>query len=444
MNYDETINYLQTHCHKPVALGLARMELMAELMGNPHLMVPVVHVAGTNGKGSTTAMLGAILRASGYRVGTYTSPHLISYRERICQNDTMISEEDFALGLGEVIGRCIPVLEERGLGHPKEFELLTMLAFWYFSRSNLDIVVLEVGLGGRLDSTNIVTPLLSVITPISLDHTQILGDTLAQIAWEKAGIIKDKRPVVAADQSTEVLAVLAKVAKEKESPLVLVRPEAYGILEKNLAGQRFFLKTKNALYEQVRIGFLGDYQVQNAQTALYAAEVLQDLGWKEISVSTITEGLALAKWPGRMEYWTLGGERGILLDGAHNLGGIEALVLALKQDFANRRLILLLGILDDKAQEVMIQALAPLADRVLVTKPSEQRAGNWQALERMVQEVNPHLPVRLFLDYHQAIDEALGGLQAGDLLCITGSLYLLGSCRAYVLEKLDENNGFAS
>ena len=412
MNYKECLEYLRTHCKRGMPGGIERTCRMVELLHHPEASLRVIHVAGTNGKGSTSAILESILRENGYRVGLFTSPHLIRYEERIQINREMISEEAFAQILSFLAEDIIPQLIYDGMEHPGEFELLTVMSWLYF-KDRTDYVICEVGLGGALDPTNLVKdPLISVVTPVSLDHCQLLGNTIAEIAGEKAGIIKYGIPVVAAEQSMDAIKVIRGVAEKKSAPIYIANREEGETIETNL---------------------LGDYQQVNAKTALTVLRVLKERRAVEIEEEALTRGLKRVSWAGRMEYHDLGEGKGILLDGAHNPDGIRCLSDNLKKLYSGREIIFFLSILDEKEQDLMLETLTPFASRVIITKPSSTgRADHWMDIQKRVEKIAPNLPVTLEEQEEEGLKKAVENLKQDQLLCITGSLYLLGDCEKYL------------
>jgi len=409
MDEQACLSYLQTHCRKGQPGGYARTVRMAALLGNPQEKLRTIHIAGTNGKGSTAAMLEAVLRQAGYRVGLFTSPHLERYEERIQINRQPIAAIEFAALLTQLIEKVVPQLLREGMDHPGEFELLTVAGWMYFAEKT-DFVISEVGLGGTLDPTNVIQhPLLTVLTTISLDHCQILGNTIAQIAREKAGIIKLGVPVVSAPQMLEAEMVIQQIAQEKQAPLHLLRQDALQLVATNLQG---------------------GYQQINSNTALAAVQVLREQGLVQVTDAQIATALQQVDWPGRMEYVPLEHGRGILLDGAHNPDGVARLVENLQQLYREREIFFLLSILDDKAQLEMLRQLLPLAAGVVLTRPAQQtRAQHWRDLETEIAQLAPDCACTVFDDYEQALRWAIAHLRPNQLLCITGSLYLLGDCR---------------
>ena len=416
MNYQACLDYLHKNCRRGTPGGYGRTVRMAELLGNPQEQLRIIHIAGTNGKGSTAALVESMLRQGGYQVGLFTSPHLERYEERSQINRQLIAPEDFAAIFTRLVEQVIPVLLAEGMGHPGEFELLTV-ASWLYFQQRTDFVISEVGLGGTLDPTNIIQhPVLSIITPVSLDHCQILGDTVGQIAREKAGILKAGVPAVIAPQQPEALASIEAMAKEKETPLIILRKEDL---------------------QPVHTGLRGTYQQMNANTALAAIHSLQQRGLVHITEEQLAAGLQQVAWAGRMEYISLGDGKGILLDGAHNPAGVACLVDSLRQEYSQRNIVLFLSILDDKEQVTMLREILPLAARVVLTRPEhDDRAQHWQQIQQYIAEIAPDCPCAVYDSYQDGLTQTLTQLKENDLLCITGSLYLLGDCRAFLKDKI--------
>lgn len=416
MEYEACLRYLKTKCHSGVPGGLARTKRMAELLGNPQEQLRTIHIAGTNGKGSTAAALEAMLRQAGYRVGLFTSPHLERYEERIQINREQISAQEFADSMTRLIEEIIPQLLAEGMAHPGEFELLTVVGWLYF-RGHTDFVISEVGLGGALDPTNVIQhPVLTVITPVSLDHCQLLGDTVEQIAREKAGILKAGVPAIIAPQEPPALVAIQERAAALAAPLTVLEQTALQPIKTNLQGA---------------------YQQINCHTALAAARNLAQRGLAVLTEAQMAAGLQQVDWPGRMEYIPLEQGKGILLDGAHNRAGISALAENLRNLYADRELVLLFSILDDKEQAVMLEQILPLAHTIVLTKPKyEARTQRWSALWQTVLDMAEGRPCVRYEDYEEALRQTVRQLLPGQLLCITGSLYLLGDCRRLLPEVL--------
>lgn len=354
----DPIEYINTPRWQVMSLGLGRIEELLSRLGNPQNDLRFVHVAGTNGKGSTSAFLERILREAGYTTGLFTSPYLITFEERIRVNGENISLDDLRAVTLQVRDAAAAMDE-----HPTEFELMTAVAFVYFRQRGCDIVVAEVGLGGRLDSTNIISTVEAcVITPIAHDHCALLGDSLAAIAAEKAGIIKDNVPVISAPQEAEVLEVFNRVAKEKRSSLEVVSLNGLqGDNDNFSCGE----------YKNLSISLAGRYQRINALVALEAAKTLAHCGW-EISSEHIRVGLKKATWPGRFELVRKTPD--FIIDGSHNIQGVQALIETLEYRYPRVKPVLLLGILADKDYLAMLQLLVPCAKSVVCITPPSPRA----------------------------------------------------------------------
>jgi len=427
VNYKEAIDYLVNLTKFGFNFGLGRVTYLLDQVGNPHRQIKTIHVGGTNGKGSTSALLSSILVGSGYRVGVFTSPHLHSYRERVVINGVQISEDRVA----DILSRLKLILDrmvEEGQEHPTEFEVNTALAFMYFQEEKVDLAIIEVGLGGLIDSTNVVNPLLSVITNVGMDHMDYLGQSIEEIARIKAGIIKQGGITVTASDRPEVLAVLEETCREKSARLIKVQEEySWSVLEASPSGQRFSLTGRLANYPSLELKLAGEHQIVNAATALAVVEVLQERFGFQVSQEQIRSGLIRAVWPGRLEVL----RPGLLLDGAHNVDGAMTLRKALLEVFSFRKLILCIGMLADKERGKVLELLAPLAGAIVVTKPNSPRAGNWQEMAR---EAARYVKVvHLEEEIPQAVDLAISLAGKGDLVCITGSLYMIAEARAHLL-----------
>lgn len=428
MNFEEALEFLRNLTKFGFNFGLGRIEELLRRLGDPHKALKVIHVGGTNGKGSTATMISSILQAGGYNAGIFTSPHLHSYCERYRINGEQISEDRIA----ELLTRLRPHLEkmvEEGFEHPTEFEVSTALGFLYFYEEKVDFLVLEVGLGGAIDSTNVIIPLVSVITNVAMDHMDYLGETIQEIASVKAGIIKGGRPVVTAVDEPEALEIIYKVSRETKSDLVDVRRDLTWIVTKSTVdGQEFSLCTPVRTYENLHLKLVGCHQVVNAATAVAAVEILERYGYS-ISPETIAAGLAGAQWPARLEMVSI--NPAVLLDGAHNLHGAESLRKALSEVYSYERLILVFGMLGDKEREKVVAQLAPLAKTVIVTKPNSPRAGDW---EKIADEVSKYVDeVYLIENIHEAVKKAAAMAGSDDLVCVTGSLYMVAEARELFL-----------
>jgi len=432
--YGETMDFIKNLTKFGFNLGLKRIRSLMARMGNPHNNLKIVHIGGTNGKGSTTAMLQAILQQAGYRAGMFISPHLHDYRERISINGRLIAPEDIVTGISEMR----PILEEMvkdGLEHPTEFEVSTALALCYFAKEKPDYVLLEVGLGGAIDSTNIVTPLVSVLTSIGMDHMDYLGPTIEQITRVKAGIIKQGVPVVTSAGRPECLKIIEEYAGDKKAKLVRVGQDVYWEKIKGQTNCFTYYGLKETLPE-IQLSLYGEHQFVNAATALAVCEILRDDYGARITSQALREGLKAVKWPGRLELISQNPK--VLLDGAHNVDGMKSLVQALhayaEGPFQRKRLLLCLGMLGDKEIEKAVELIVPLADEVLVTKPDSPRAGNWEYVGRQAAKYLDSCRIHFIEDPVQAVRQGLAKLEAGDMLCVTGSLYMLAPVRKYLLD----------
>ena len=363
MNYTEALEYIHsvnwTFC-KP---GLERIEALCKALGNPQKDLKFIHVAGTNGKGSFCSMTESVLRAAGYKTGLYTSPYIKVFNERMQVGGEMISNEELAQ-LTEYVKPIADAMTDK----PTEFELITAIAFEFFKRHKCDVVVLEAGMGGRLDSTNIIrSPLLSVITGIALDHTAFLGDTVEKIAAEKAGIIKDNRPILWGGDDVSARAVIENMAKEKGSGFFFVDYEKLQNINATLDGTMLdFCEHKD-----IKINLLGLYQPKNAAVVLSAVDILRKDGM-DIPESAVKEGLLRARWQARFEI--LSREPLVIFDGAHNPQGIDSAVMSIKHYFKDRKVYVMTGVLKDKDYDVISTRLAEIASRAFVMTPENPRA----------------------------------------------------------------------
>jgi dihydrofolate synthase/folylpolyglutamate synthase len=425
LDYESAMNYLHGLYRFGSRLGLGRIRRLTSLLGNPERRFPSVHVAGTNGKGSVTAMVANVLRESGYRVGMYISPFLQDFEERMSINGENIPRERVA----ELASRARVAVErmlEEGHEHPTEFEVITAMAFQYFAEEGVDFGVIEVGLGGRYDATNVVTPWVSVITSIGFDHMDRLGNTIAKIAYEKAGIIKSGVPVVSSRQPAEALAVISQAAQENGSRLVRVGEDVeWREVRCSIEGQSVHLRGLHGSYENLDIALLGRHQQGNAATAVAALEVLSSAGVR-VPEHAVRRGLATVKWPGRLE--VISRSPLIVIDGAHNQDGARVLAAAIRDILPHDRMVLVIGILADKALDDILVELVPPAAHVIVTTPKSPRAYPADKLAEKVREypVTVHVKPRI----SDALEKGLELTGPSDLLCVTGSLYLVGDARS--------------
>ncbi|MFC1917830.1 bifunctional folylpolyglutamate synthase/dihydrofolate synthase [Chloroflexota bacterium] len=435
MNYPEALDYILKFAdyerlpRSAVVFDLRRVEQLLARLDNPHLVARSVHIAGTKGKGSTANMIASILTASGYRVGFYTSPHLLSFTERIQIDGQPIAEADFARLTTLLEPEVAEVNREATYGELTTFEILTALAFVYFREMKVDYQVMETGLGGRLDATNVVKPEVCVLTSISYDHMDVLGDTLTKIAGEKAGIIKYGCPVVSAPQFPEAMAVIEKVCREKEVALVRVgRDVTWQIKKFDTEGQSFEVRGRQGRY-QLRIPLLGEYQLENAATAVATVEVLGEKGAK-VTPQSIAEGLSGVRWPGRLQI--LRREPWLVIDGAHNAYSVKKMAEALKQYFPFQQAYVIFGASSDKDVAGMVAELAAFTDKIIVTGSRHPRA---VAPEKLAQEFQRRgVTPTVALNVAEALARAREQAGQSDLICVAGSIFVI----AEVLEEVEK------
>ena len=407
VTYSEAIQFLYQLQMFGARFGLETTRRMAALVGNPQEQLRFIHVAGTNGKGSTCAMLESIYRHAGLRVGLFTSPHLVSFAERMQVNRQLIPEA----GVARLVEELRPLLKEFPADAPPTmFEVVTVMALRWFAEQRCDLVIWETGLGGRLDSTNIVTPLASVITNIDFDHQQWLGDTLEKIAAEKAGIIKPGVPVITAAEPGRGLEVIQETARQMNAPLT------------HLASV-----DSSLIPHPSSLPLRGAHQQMNAGVAIATVQALAEK--IPVSEAALSEGLRSVWWPGRMQLAKLPTGQTVLLDGAHNAASAGALRDAIAKEFAGERLTLILGVLADKDWEIIARTLAPLAGRILAVPVNSERT---LAPERLV-EACLHASPSAAVEACVSLAEALARAPNDSFLLITGSLYLVGEA----MEKLN-------
>jgi len=426
MNYAEATAYLYGLGHemRAMKLGLESMRALARTCGDPQRRFPAVHIAGTNGKGSTAAMTEAILRAAGWQVGLYTSPHLVEVTERIRVDGRGIAPAEFARLATEVRARCERLVSDGELPAPPTFfEQVTMIAFLHFATPEVELVVLEVGLGGRLDATNICEPLVTAITPVSVDHQQYLGEQLAAIAGEKAGIIKLGIPVVVAPQENSAMEVIAARSRNLDAPLVPVCAEPD---EPSVAGAdgcyRFRRRTMRAEYD-VSLNLRGRHQIGNALTAIGIADQLSASGLA-LPPAAVTAGLGRVDWPGRLEL--VAGVPALLLDGAHNPAGARVLRDFLDEHCSGRPITLIFGAMSDKAIVEISTILFPVAATVIATRIANPRSADPAEIAALAGAGQPRLVAE---DSTRALAEARRLTPPDGLICACGSLYLVGELR---------------
>jgi len=428
MNYQQALSYIFGLQRFGIKLGLENITSLLDFVGNPHLKFKSIHIAGTNGKGSVAAMLESILCEAGYKTGLFTSPHLIDFRERVRVCGKKM-EKRFILSFVKNIR------EEIDKNNYTFFEVNTALAFSYFAEKKVDIAVVETGLGGRLDSTNVINPEIAIITKISIDHSQQLGNTLPQIAWEKGGIINKGVPTLVVDQNKEVLDVFKTLCAEKKSQFITTKDVCkWNINKASLSGSVFSLSSDSKEFKDLKINLAGKHQVLNAVTSVCGCEQLRKKGWN-ITDQAIRNGLSQIDWRGRLEI--LRKRPLLMIDVAHNPEGIGVLVDSLKKLIPEKNIIFLFGVVEGKDYPKMLKRLSDYAFFIVLTQPSYQKGLDVSLLEKEIRRIHrikkqkaSHLAVPKIEDaYKFALTKA--GLK--DAVCVTGSHFLVGE----LLEHLE-------
>lgn len=418
--YDEALRWLFKLQRFGVKLGLDNVRELLSYLGDPHEKFRSIHVAGTNGKGSVCTFLSSALKEAGYKVGMYTSPHVVRYNERMQINGEEMSDERVM----EYVNKIRPIAERMGedpTNHPTFFEFTTAMGFSYFADENVDIAVVEVGMGGRLDATNVITPEVSVITHLALEHTEHLGKTLERIAKEKAGIIKPGVPVVSAEENP----VIRRICDERGCELTVVEEEyPYERISFDTSGQKLWVGEPSREFE---IPLLGSYQLQNAATAYAVLDLLRK-GGHDVPAEAIRRGFAAAKWPARLEI--VRKNPTVIIDSSHNPDGMRNLKDALLETTKKDHVTFVVGVMSDKDVSPMLEAIAPVAERIICTRPDYWRAMDPEEIEREARklvdnvEVAPSVP--------DAIERAISLSGEDDVICITGSIFMAGDATTHL------------
>lgn len=430
--YEQAIEWIHARLRLGMKPGLSRMEWMLERLEHPERRIKTIHVGGTNGKGSTVTFLRSILQTAGFRVGTFTSPYFEQFNERISINGHPISDEEL-VELTNVIKPLADELDHTELGGPTEFEVITAMSIYYFAKmSPVDVVIYEVGLGGRFDSTNVIHPLLSIITSIGLDHTAILGDTYEQIAFEKAGIIKNGVSVITGVKQPEALDVIKRKALEGKSPIYHLGNEFTASSRESLErGEKFTFSSMFGQIQDLSTSMIGSYQVDNAACAVMASQVLASYYSFMIEEEHIRDGLIQAYWPGRLE--VLSEDPLVLIDGAHNEEGINALASEIKSRFADKKISILFAALKDKKLDKMIASLEEAADQLTFTTFDFPRAASAEDLMEVGRNDGNK---RIANDYQDFLSMKINDLTKDEILIVTGSLYFLSEAKPFIMNVL--------
>ncbi len=445
MSYHETINYLYNLQKYGIKFGLDNIIRLMSVLENPHKSFLSIHVSGTNGKGSTSAIIASLLQSLGLKVGLFTSPHLVSFTERIRVDCEEITEEDVIGFTEEIRGKTSELQSRLPDFSPTFFEVVTAMALLFFKRKKVDAAVIEVGMGGRLDATNIVVPEVSCITRINYDHMQFLGSTLKEIAHEKAGIIKYGIPVVVSPQVSEVLEVIESKAKEKNTKVYLYGRDFFSILNSEDISGICFEYHGDFIIHDLHLPLTGEYQMHNASIAIKTIELLFNKLTCNFSLSTshyIREGVKNLRWPGRLEF--IKDEPPILIDGAHNPAAAVALSKALMKNFLGRykRIILILGIMGDKDIKGIMEPLLPLASEIILTSPDSARAASPTRLVDTAASLGfsdvfttPTVKDALTLAENICQREGKKGYHHSSLILVTGSFYTIGEAKEVIGQK---------
>jgi len=431
MNYNEALQFIHESHKFGMRLGLDNIKKLLELLGNPQNNLKIIHVAGTNGKGSTCSFISSILKESGYKVGLYTSPFLETFTERIRVNGENIREEEVGK-IVSLIKEKIEIMVSEGYSYPTEFEIVTAMAFYYYNQEKVDFVALEVGLGGRYDATNVIDkPVVSAITSISLDHTGILGDTLAKIAFEKGGIIKEDCPTIVYPQQEEASEVIKNICAEKKSKYIECDFKNIEIKSSNINSQIYNCNINGKELRDLEIKLIGDHQIKNSIVALNVIEYLNDIKITNISEENIRKGLLETKWPGRIE--KISENPMFIIDGAHNEEGAKSLANSIDKYFENKNKILVIGMLEDKDIDSVLDLLIPKFNNVITTTPDNPRAIDANKLKEKIERYN--IEVTCKPNIKEAVDYALEISNKDDVIISAGSLYMIGNVRTIIVNK---------
>lgn len=422
MDYRSAMNYLNDSYKFGSKLGLSRIAKLLDMIGNPQDKLKFIHVAGTNGKGSTVSFISSVLIESGYKVGIFTSPFIQRFSERIKINKDEISEEEIVFYV-EKIKEKIDVMLLEGYENPTEFEIVTAISFMHYEKNKCDIVVLEVGIGGLYDSTNIIkNNEVAVITSISYDHTEILGNTLEEIAFQKAGIIKNGCPVVLYNQTNQVFKVISEVCKKENAQLYYIDEKQLKVKSSTVVEQVFDFER----YLNIKISMIGSYQMKNAIVALKVIDILINKGYK-IPDDKIYSGLYKTHWAGRFE--KLSDNPIVIIDGAHNIEGASTLAKNLESLYGDKKTTFVFGVLQDKDYKSIVECVNHLADKYITLTPNSPRALKSKDLANFLKNYNSKV-----FDAEtvvNAMNIAIKECKEDEIICVFGSLYFIGQVREY-------------
>ncbi len=433
LNYDQATRYLDGFVNferippdqqaRKEQLTLDRIEWLLHQVGDPHSELPAVHVAGTKGKGSVAAMVESISRAAGLTTGLYTSPHLVDLRERIRISGRRITPDAFACQMTRLHDHLEAVRDRRDTRRPTYFEIMTHVAFLQFVESAVEMAAVEVGMGGRLDATNVLSPVVCAITNISMDHTRQLGDTLAEIAGEKAGIVKPGTPVVVSPNAPEALAAITAAADLCGAPVLLIGDDIR-LDEASRPAHGFAVTTPTARFDNLTVALSGHHQRQNAAVAVAAAEIFFEDTGRELPADAVREGLASLQWPGRLE--KVAESPLVVLDGAHNGASIVAALAGLREEYSPERIVVLFGAAVEKDIPAMVRAVLDGADTMILTESGNPRQGLLSEVESAVRSSSAGRELATIPDIDEAIKAARDEAGEAGAVLVTGSLYLVG------------------
>ncbi|RST76227.1 bifunctional folylpolyglutamate synthase/dihydrofolate synthase [Siminovitchia acidinfaciens] len=431
--YTEAISWIHSRLKHGINLGLARMEWLLEKMGNPEKELKVIHVAGTNGKGSTVTFLRSILNEAGYEVGTFTSPYIETFNERISINGNPVSDADL-VKLVRIVKPLTEELEAGELGPPTEFEIITAMAMYYFANiRSVDFTILEVGLGGRFDSTNTVHPLMTIITNIGMDHINILGDTVEKIAFEKAGIIKEGVPLFTGAKQQEAHSVIRAEAEKKHAEVYQLGIDfSVENHESVPGGEKFTYLSRETQYENMKLSLLGRHQTENAAIAVASLMYMKENGLLKLSEKEIRAGLEKAYWPGRME--VLQQRPVVILDGAHNTEGLKAFAATMNNRYEGKNIKMIFAALEDKDLSHMLPLLKTMNAEVYFTQFDFPRAASASKLK----EIGKMEDASVEEDWRALLRRMVNELDVEDVLAVTGSLYFISEAKQFLVNLLEE------